>query len=175
MTRLPDAADAALEPLREALLADAHGQAEANRHAAEAEAAVILEAAEQEAARIRAKAAAAGEEVALSEATQRSARVRRESQEVVLAAQNEVWLGLRRSVRQTAEALRTDPRYPALQAVLRALAAEQLGADAVVAEADGGGVFADAGARRLDLSLGTLAGAVLDSMGPELPGLWEAT
>lgn len=172
MTRLPSGSDAALAPLRESLLAAARATASESRRAAEAQARAILDDAEREAARIRAAAADAGEATARSEASLRSARVRRQAHEAVLARRNALRLEVWCQVREAAVALRTDPRHPDLLARLRVRALEALGPDATVTECPEGGIIAESGSRRLDLSLPTLANGVLESMTPEISALW---
>lgn len=172
MTTLPPDADAALAPLREALLADARAAASAILGEAEERAAALVAAAEEEAAGIRVAAVAAGEEAARSEVALRSARVRRQAHEEVLTAQEELRLELRRRVRQGAAGLRADARYPVLLERLRERARAALGPEAVLTEAPEGGLVAEAGSRRLDLTLPTLADAALARS--ETGGLWAA-
>lgn len=164
---LPPDADAALTPLRDALLADARARAAEIARAAADQARAILDDAEREAAAIRAAAVAAGQAAARAEAAERSARVRRQARGEVLAARNAVWLETRQAVREAAVTLRDDPRYPLLRERLRGVALERLGPDATITESPGGGIVARAGTRRLDLSLPTLALDLLGSMGGE--------
>ncbi len=161
---LPPAADAALAPLRAALLADAQARAAEITRAAAAQARAILDDAEREASAIRAAAVAAGEAAARAEAAERSARARRQAAERVLAARTEGWLAVREAVRDAARALRDDPRHPAILASLRAVAAAEL-PGATITESPDGGLVAQSGTRRLDLTLPTLALDLLESPG----------
>jgi hypothetical protein len=74
-------------------------------------------------------------------------------------------------VREAAAGLTADPRYPELVARLTGLCRQLLGPDALVSESLEGGVFAEAGPRRLDLSLPVLAEMTLDAM-PAARELW---
>lgn len=173
MTELPQGSAAALAPVRESLLATAAATAAEIRADAHEQAQALLDAATREADRIRADAVASGEAVARSEAALRTARVRREAGEVVLARRNALRLELQRQVRESALALRTDARYPELLARLREHGRALLGADATITEDPDGGVIAEAGSRRLDLSLPTLASDTLESMISEVSALWS--
>lgn len=175
MTTLPADADAALAPLEERLLADARAAASGIMAEAREKAEAIVAEAEEEAAGIRGAAVAAGEEAARSEVALRSARVRRQAHETVLAARNELRLEVRRAVRERASALVEDPRYPDLLERLRERARAALGPDAVLTEAPEGGLVAEAGSRRLDLSLPTLADAALEAAADQVAGLWGET
>ena len=174
MSGLPSGSDAALAPLRERLLADAQATLSGILDAARDQAGVTRTAAEVEAVRIRAAAAAAGEETARSEAALRSARARRQGHQAVLESRRALRDEVGRRVRESAIALTADPRYPALMERLRARAVEVLGPDVVVTEGPDGGLVAVAGSRSLDLTLPTLAEAVLGAMAPDVSGLWAA-
>ncbi|MCA1783350.1 MAG: hypothetical protein ABR500_02115 [Dermatophilaceae bacterium] len=172
MSGLPSGSDTALAPLRQWLLADARERVSSILDAARDQALATTTTAEVEAARIRAAAAAAGEETARSEAALRSARVRRQAHQAVLESRNALHDEVRRRVRVAAIALTADPRYPAVLERLRARAVEVLGPDVIVTEGPDGGLVAVAGSRSLDLTLPTLADAVLKTMAPEISGLW---
>ncbi|XAS65573.1 hypothetical protein ACOM2C_01885 [Pseudarthrobacter sp. So.54] len=169
MTGLAPESEAALGPVRMALRAAAEKQAAELRDAARSQGDALLEAARAEAAGILAAAADEGAAAARSEAALRSARARREAHELVLAQHSSLRLELRRRVREAAVELTSDPRYPGLRARLTEQCRELLGPDAIVSESPDGGVVAEAGSRRLDLSLPLLAGMTLDSM----PGAGE--
>lgn len=173
MIALPPGSDAALTPLRNRLLADARAKASNTLDSAREEAREIVTAAEADAERIRAAAAAAGEETARSEATLRSARVRHQAHRAVMRSRNTLRDEVRRRVRDSAVDLRRDPRYPDVLKSLRARAVQELGPDVVVTEdLNAGGLVAVAGSRSLDLTLPTLADAVLETMESEVSGLW---
>ncbi|MDJ0322695.1 hypothetical protein QMG61_02815 [Cryobacterium sp. PH31-AA6] len=173
MTGLPTGADATLAPVRDSLRAAALATVAEIGHDARERGQALLAAAGREADGIRAAAAAAGEDAARSEATMRSARVRRQAHETVLTQRNALRLELQEKVRVSATALRTDPRYPDLLAGLIERAHALLGPDATVTENEDGGVTAEAGSRRLDLSLPTLAADTLAQMSPEVADLWR--
>ncbi|HUH71627.1 MAG TPA: hypothetical protein VLZ05_23750, partial [Mycobacterium sp.] len=69
--------------------------------------------------------------------------------------------------------LRDDPAYPHWATALRAAARATLGADAQVSEHPTGGVVAEAGQRRIDLSLAGIAARVLDGTTAEADELWS--
>ncbi|MDQ0210434.1 hypothetical protein BMF89_01470 [Arthrobacter sp. SRS-W-1-2016] len=171
MTGLAPESDAVLQPVREALRAAAEKQAAELRDDARRQVKALVEAATAEAAAILAAAAQEGESAARSEAALRSARVRREAHELVLAQRNSLRLELHRRVREAAVGLTSDPRYAKLMARLTDQCLELLGRDAVVSESPEGGVVAEAGSRRLDLSLPVLAGMTLES-DPGARALW---
>ncbi len=172
MTGLPDGSDATLAPVRESLLATARATVEASADRARELARSLVDAAQLEADRIRVAAVADGEGAARSEALMSSARVRRQAHETVLAARNALRLELEEQVRAAATALRTDPRYPELLARLTERSHSLLGRHATVTESPDGGIVAEAGSRRLDLSLPTLAAETLSQRAAEMDALW---
>lgn len=174
MTGLPVGSDAALAPVRESMLETARATADSIRSTARKQAQSIMAAAMEEAERIRTTAITEGEAAARSEAALRSAGVRRQAHETVLTRRNALRLEVLRQVREASVALRDDPRYPDLVARLTARSHAQLGPDATVTESPDGGIIAQAGSRRLDLSLPILAALTLESMTPEVSALWEA-
>lgn len=171
MTGLSPEADAALEPVRRALRSAAEQQAAELRDDAGRQSGALLAAARAEAAAILAAAAKEGEDAARSEAALRSARARRQAHELVLAQRSSLRLELHRRVRAAAAGLTADPRYPDLVARLTGQCRQLLGPDAGVSESPEGGVVAEAGPRRLDLSLPLLAEMTLDAM-PAARELW---
>jgi vacuolar-type H+-ATPase subunit E/Vma4 len=172
VTPLPERSVEALDPVRAALLADARSRAEHLLRSAQEEADAVRAAAQHEADAILAEAVADGERTARSAAAQRSARVRREAHETVLARQSAIRAELQRQVAESAAALRTDPRYAELMARLTEHSRAVLGPDAAVSPSPLGGVVARSGTRHLDLSLPTLAAQTLESMAPEVSALW---
>ena len=172
MTPLPERSVAALDPVREALLEDARARAEHLRRSAQEEADALRAAAQRDADAILAEAVADGERTARSAAALRSARVRRQAHETVLAQQSAIRAELQRQVAESAAALRTDPRYAELMARLTERSRAVLGPDAVASPSPHGGVVARSGTRHLDLSLPTLAAQTLESMTPEVSALW---
>jgi vacuolar-type H+-ATPase subunit E/Vma4 len=172
VTPLPERSVAALDPVRESLLEDARTRAEHLRLSAQEEADAVRATAQSEADAILADAVADGERTARSVAALRSARVRRQAHETVLAQRSAIRRELQRQVAESAAALRTDPRYADLMARLTERSRAVLGPDAVVSPSPHGGVVARSGTRHLDLSLPTLAAQALESMAPEVSALW---
>jgi vacuolar-type H+-ATPase subunit E/Vma4 len=172
MTALSQRSAAALAPVRGWLLTAAQQEAADIRRDASEHAMALMDAARRDADRIRSAAAEEGAATARSQAVLRSARVRRQAHETVLTRRNTLRLDLRRQVRDSAQELRADPRYPALLARLIEQSHAWLGQEATVAESPEGGVIAEAGSRRLDLSLPVLATRTLESMTQEVRGLW---
>lgn len=172
MTGLPKGSEQALTPIREALRTAAQTRADQLCQDATEQATAVAAAAGDEAARIISAAVAQGEASARSDAALRSARVRRQAQETILASQSALRRELQEQVREAATAVRRDSGYPTLLAVLTEQCRAVLGAEATVTEDPAGGVVAHAGSRRLDLSLPTLAARTLDSMSPEVSRLW---
>ena len=173
MNRLPSGSDAALEAVRYALRRGA--EADAGRLAADAsqQAETLLAAARNEAADIRAEAARQGADAARTEASGRSARVRREARRTVLAQQEALRSELFRQVLDLARELRSDSRYPQILRRLTERADALLGPMASVTESYKGGVTAAAGSRHLDLSLPALAEQALESHAGEVHRLWD--
>jgi vacuolar-type H+-ATPase subunit E/Vma4 len=172
MTGLPTRSAAALAPVRAALLTSARQETADLRRGAAAKALALVEAALRDADRIRSAATREGAATARSQAVLRSARVRRQAHELVLMRRNALRLDLRWQVRQAAVELRADPRYPSLLSRLVDQSRALLGPEATVAESPEGGVIAEAGSRRLDLSLPALATRTLESMTQEVGELW---
>jgi len=172
MTGLPKGSDQTLAPVREALRTTAETRADLLRQDAREQAKAVLAAAGDEAARIISAAVSEGEASARSDAALRSARVRRQAQEIVLAQQNALRRELQQRVREAAVSLRQDASYPTLLAVLTEQCRAVLGAEATVTEDPAGGVVAHSGSRRLDLSLPALAARTLDAMSPQVSRLW---
>jgi vacuolar-type H+-ATPase subunit E/Vma4 len=168
----PDAVDAALAPVRTALVAAAEADAAATLAAADAEAAATVAAAEARAAELVARARADGAADAESMLAADRARGRREGRRIVLAARSQAYDGLRHRARAAVVALRTDPAYEAIVEGLAGRARALLGADAVITRHPYGGVLGSAPGRRCDLSLPTLADRAFDSLGPEVERLW---
>ncbi len=106
----PDAA-AALEPVRAALAAAAAAQAQEIADAADAEAGEVLRVARAEAEQTIAAAEAQGAATGRAAAALRSARVRREANELVLAEQESLRRELERRVVATTQGLTDDTRY----------------------------------------------------------------
>lgn len=171
MSTLAPESNAALAPLRQALWTSAEGQAADIRDGASWEAADLLASAREQAARILVDATRAGVDAARSQAALRSSRVRRKAHELVLARRGTVLAELRRQLREHASGLQDDPRYPELVTGLTEQCRKLLGPSAKISESPNGGVVAETGTHRLDLSCPVLAELALDSM-PEESELW---
>jgi vacuolar-type H+-ATPase subunit E/Vma4 len=160
--------EAALEPLRAALLSRAGKDADLMRRAAEDDGRKALAAARERSRQSLANARAQGEaEAALLAAEERS-RARRKARGVVLAAQRQAYEELRRQVGDAIRQLLTDPEWQdRLNVVLR----QQLGAETTIDQHAGGGVVAQsADGRRIDASIDVLVDLALSHL--QLEGLW---
>lgn len=163
---------AALEPVRQGLLARARADADAALARADADAEAALAQARAQAEQVLAAARAEGErEGAVLRARER-ARSQRAARETVLRAQGQAYRDLRDRARTEARGLRDAPGYPALLDRLRARAEAELGPDADVRSLPDGGVVAEAAGRRLVLSLDALADEALDRLGAAVEQLW---
>jgi vacuolar-type H+-ATPase subunit E/Vma4 len=172
MTGLAPRSVTALAPVRGSLFAAARREAADIRGDAGQQALALVAAARRNADQIRSAAAEEGAATARARAVLRSARVRREAHETVLMARNALWLALQRHVRESAAECRNDPRYPRLLALLIQQSHVLLGPEATALESPEGGVIAEAGSCRLDLSLPVLATRTLESMIQEVSALW---
>jgi vacuolar-type H+-ATPase subunit E/Vma4 len=163
-----------LEVYRQERLREVAGEAE--RLLAEADAAVAseLDVARRAFESILAEARADGTAAAQRELDLARARGRRKAQEIVLAAQREVYDGLGDRARSAASALRADPGYDALLDRLEQLARQQLGNDARIQRdpPDLGGVVAEAHGQHVDYSLAALIDRSVRRLGQEVEGLW---
>jgi vacuolar-type H+-ATPase subunit E/Vma4 len=169
---LPAANDAALDPVRKALLSAARDDAAAVLRKAEQQKEALLADARRTAAELLTTARSEGEAEATAIVAARMAQSRRDARRTVLAAQRELYDELRRRCRTAAIELAATPAYEGLRRHLAERAEEQLGADATVTDSPEGGVLASVGSRRLDLSLPTLAERALDRSGAEVAELW---
>lgn len=167
------APDAALGPVRRALLEAAHEDARRIVAAARADAARVLEQAAEDERAIRQGARDRGAAEGLREAAVTGRHARRQAQRAVLMARRTAYDRLRSEVLARLEAQRSGPAYPGLLRQLTDRARSVLGADARVAEAADGGIVARAGGCRLDLSFPVLADQAMAALGGDLEGLWE--
>ncbi|MCC9177949.1 hypothetical protein [Arthrobacter sp. zg-Y750] len=173
MSRLPQGADAALAPVRQALAQDADTAAARTIAAARQQATDTMSRAQAEADGILAAARRDGAEAARAEAAASSARARRQARRTVLAEQEHLRSLLQAQVLEQARELRRDPRYPQILRRLTAEADRLLGPMASVTESYKGGVTGSAGSRRVDLSLPTLALQAMDDHAGEVRRLWD--
>ncbi|MEI8406606.1 MULTISPECIES: V-type ATP synthase subunit E family protein [unclassified Kribbella] len=171
---LTAAADAALDPVRSALLAAAHADAAAVRLKAQRQKDELLADARRTSAGMLAAARTDGQADATAAVAARMADSRREARRTVLAAQRELYDELRRRCRTAATGLAEEPDYAELRQQLVEAARAWLGTDAMVTDSPDGGVVASVGSRRLDLSLPALAERALDRSSVEVTALWTA-
>jgi vacuolar-type H+-ATPase subunit E/Vma4 len=153
---------AALEPVRQNLLDCARADAEHEVAEAQQEAEAVLAAARNQAAQLAEAAGAAGRAAAETVSAQRRAALQRELRGEVLAARRDIYQQWCRRSTEAVLRLRDEPAYPQWAAALRAAARAILGADAQLGEHPVGGVVAEAGQRRIDLSLAGIAARMLD-------------
>ncbi len=163
-----------LEPLHDALLAQA--QAEADRLLAEARerAAALIAEAERRGAALVERARAEGAAAAAMAGAHDHARARRRARTAVLVARRELYDELCRQATAAARRLRDDPGYRALLERLSAAAREQLGEDAVL-EVDpvgAGGVRGAKRGRHVDYTLDALVERCLGRLGGRVEELW---
>lgn len=161
-----------LAPVREALLADARGDADRLLDEADADVEAVCRRTAAECDRIRREARARGEKDAEELVVAERARARRQARAVVLRARGQAYDDLRHRVHEAALALRDATDYPELRERLAGQARALVGDSARVSESADGGVVAEDGGRRAVLSLTALAERVLERMGPDLEGLW---
>jgi vacuolar-type H+-ATPase subunit E/Vma4 len=169
---LTAAADAALDPVRAALLATARRDAAAVRQKATRQQAELLTDARHVADTLLATARAEGAAEATASVATRTAQSRREARRALLAAQRELYDELRRRCRAAATGLVESPDYEGIRRQLVEQAQARLGPDATVTDSPGSGVVASAGTKRLDLSLPALADRALECSSAEVTRLW---
>jgi vacuolar-type H+-ATPase subunit E/Vma4 len=153
-----------LAPVREALLARAHADADAIRATSEADARAALAAAAAQAEQILREARQQGTaEADMAVAADRSA-AQRHARSLALRAQREAYERLRVAARAKVCALRDEPDFPAARdRMVRAVRAA-LGPDALISDTADGGVVGVAPARRMDLSLRGFADRATDTV-----------
>jgi vacuolar-type H+-ATPase subunit E/Vma4 len=160
----------ALEPLREALLANAHAEADRLRRGAREDGAQAVVAAEQEVVAMVAQARARGEEDGAELRRADQARVRSAARAELLAARSATYDELRRRARTEVRELLEQPGERELLA--RALR-DRLGGGAAMSDTDDGGLVARApDGRTIDASVGVLVDRAL--AGLDLEQLWTA-
>lgn len=166
------AATAALAPVREALLARAHAEAEDRVRDAEEAARTGLTRARTEGRAAVETARREGEADAASALAADRSRARRRARSVVLRAQRSAYDALLDAVGTRVRTLADDPAWSVMREELVARARQVLGPDAVVREVPGG-VVAEHGPRRAELTLSSLALAHLAALGPDVERLWR--
>lgn len=160
--------DAALQPLRDALVAEANAAADTVRTAAEDEGGRGIADAQQRADAVRSDARLQGEQDAAVLLSAERAKSRRAARTIVLAAQRAAYDDLRAQARSAIQQLLADP---AVRGRLEAQACTQLGADVTVRELPGGGFVAETpDGRTVDASVSALVDGAL--AGVDLEALW---
>lgn len=164
----------ATEPLRDAILADAHAAAERVLARADEQAVAKLRDAEQTGRALVERARAEGIAAAAIAGAYEEARGTRVARAAELAARRELYEELGRQARAAARELRTQPGYEALLDRLAAGARAQLGPAAEIERdpPDSGGIRASSGARHVDYTLDALAGRCLERLGARVEELW---
>lgn len=166
------APDPSLEPVRRALVEAARADAARAVATASADAEATRSRAAATEQEIRDRARASGEAEGALEMVTRRRHARMQAQATVLSAQRDAYEELRDRVRARLVALRDDPSYPELRERLVRRARAALGTEARVVDVPEGGVVATTDGRSMRLSLPALADQALESLGPELEGLW---
>lgn len=162
--------ESALEPLREALLANARTEAGQLLRAAEESGRQEISAAEDEVATLLARARAQGEADGAALRRVDEAAARSAARARLLAAQLAAYEELRRRSR---EAVRALLREPGIRDRLAGALRQTLG-DADVSDTDDGGLFARApDGRSVDASVAALVDAALADL--DLEQLWTVT
>jgi vacuolar-type H+-ATPase subunit E/Vma4 len=169
-----DAAGLGLDPVRDALLADAQAAADRVARDAEERASDQVAQAHREIEARVARARTEGETAAELETISALAEARRRARALVLEAQRDVHDGVRRQAEAAVQELRSTPRYGALLDRLSARAQEVLGPGAQIErDPPEGGVVACAGNRRLVYTLPALVERCLAEHAHEIDRLWR--
>jgi vacuolar-type H+-ATPase subunit E/Vma4 len=159
----------ALAPVRAALLAEARAEAERALSAAHLDADATLARARAEARSILDLAADEGRADAARSIAAEHEKARRAARALELAAQRESYEELHRRVAAAVAHAFSEPgRRDQLVAAIRA----ELGADAIVRDAPGGGVRGEAAGRFVDLGVRAVTGRAVDALGDEVQALW---
>jgi vacuolar-type H+-ATPase subunit E/Vma4 len=164
-----------LEPLREALRAEADAERKRRLRAVEDECARLVADAEAEAHALVRQGRLDGEAAARREGARRRDAATRKAREIRLRARQRQIEELDRRARAAVLDARTDDRYPALLERLASVVREQLGPDAEVEidPAGLGGVIGHRGKATVDYTLPSLAGRAITDLGEEVERLWR--
>jgi vacuolar-type H+-ATPase subunit E/Vma4 len=163
---------AALAPVRTALLRRAGEQADMIVGQARRQAEEALRQARSDAASQVASAREAGRSQAVPLAAALRSRGRRGVQTAVLSARREAYEELCDQVRASVTSLRDEPGYDLLLKRLRQDAARAAGPGAAITEAPAGGVIARGPGIVVDCSLPRLADAAVEALGGKVAWLW---
>lgn len=168
-----DFAGVSLDPLREALLAEARTDADRLVGQAEQRAATRVTRAEEEKAALVRRARAEGEAAAELEAASELTQARRRARTLVLEAQRTAYEDARREAHAAVQRLRSEPQYQELIERLAARVREELGPDAELElDPPEGGVVGRLGNRRVDHTLPAIVERCVAERGDDLERLW---
>jgi vacuolar-type H+-ATPase subunit E/Vma4 len=171
VTALAERTRAALDPLRDALLADARAEARSVEASAEADGSELLESARRQRETVLQEARARGGADGAMRLQAERARIQREARRLVLAAQREAYEELRRQAIVAVGELLAEPAQRArLTQALRARLGEETD---VRSQPDGGLVGRSRDGRAVDGSAEAAVDAVLAVI--DLQPMWEAT
>jgi vacuolar-type H+-ATPase subunit E/Vma4 len=159
---------AALEPVRAAMLRRAAAEAESIIATARRDAAALVAGARREAEAAEARARADGMALAAPLAAAERSRGRRAARAALLAAQRGLRDETESRIRAAILGLRDQPGYGELRDRLAALARAAAGPGAAVSEHPRGGVIARAPGVLVDCSLPRLAERVIRALGPQI-------
>lgn len=164
-----------LEPLREALRAQADTDAERERAEVDEACERRVTTAEVEAQSLAEQGRREGARMAAEEALRRRALASRRGRELRLEAQRALIDELRLRAHEQALELRSGPRYPELLDRLSRAARSQLGphAELEVDPAGAGGVIGRADRRSVDYTLPTLVERAIEDLDGTLEALWK--
>lgn len=161
---------AALAPVRAALLAAAHQEADQVRSQADDAARNTVAEAKAHAERLREEARAQGAADAEAALTAERARTGRRARAIVLRAHREEYEALRSAARLAVSDLRGDPEYLRMRQRMIDIIRDLLGREADLREGAGGGVVGESPGRRVDYSLALFADRAVDSVAAGLDG-----
>ncbi|GAA2363468.1 hypothetical protein [Streptomyces cuspidosporus] len=171
---LPHQAEAALAPVRTALLSAAAAEARELLDRADREAGALIAEARDRARSLLEDARRQGERDGAAAARGIRARARGTARARELATRGRIYEDLRsRALARVREAWDATTR-PADLGLLRSRARRVLGPDTEVTEAPGGGVVARLADRRADYTLEALTARAVDRLGAEVETLWSA-
>jgi hypothetical protein len=162
---------AALEPVRRAMLRRAAAEADSITVTARQEAAALVAAARRDAEAALRRARADGTALAAPLAAAEQARGRRDARAALLAAERGIRTEAERRIRAAILSLPDEPGYAELRDRLAALALAAAGPGAVLRDHPEGGVIAHGPGLLVDCSLPRLAERVIGALGSRITEL----
>lgn len=162
---------AALEPVRAAMLRRATAEAQAITATAHQRATALLAAARHDGEAALRRARADGMALAAPLAAGERARARRTARAALLAVERSIRTEAESRIRAAILSLPGQPGYGELRDRLAALARAAAGPGAVVRDHPGGGVIAHAPGVLVDCSLPRLAERLIDALAPQITEL----